>query len=278
MPVTIGDFATTRIESLFSVVYVVFNTIMNLTTQDDQVACFENAAAHLGAGGRFVVEVGLPQLQRSRQERRFIRSSTRALCGSASTSTTSPTRARLAPLREARRSLRALVDPVPLCLAFRARPDARLAGMTSRERWSGWRENPSRARAPSSCGLGEARLTARAVAPVVSSTLWRPAASGTAGRRRRRGARPSSARARTARPASPSRARSAGSAASSASRSAAASVFARLDEEAVEAVAHDVGNAADPGRDDRRAGRERLDRAHGRPFVHGGRRNASKSR
>jgi SAM-dependent methyltransferase len=62
--VTIGDFATTRVEGTFRVVYLVFNTIMNLMTQDEQVACFENAAAHLGSGGCFVIEVGVPDLQR----------------------------------------------------------------------------------------------------------------------------------------------------------------------------------------------------------------------
>ena len=62
--VTIGDLSTTSVEGPFSVVYVVFNTIMNLTTQAAQVACFRNAAAHLEPGGRFVVEVMLPQLQR----------------------------------------------------------------------------------------------------------------------------------------------------------------------------------------------------------------------
>jgi SAM-dependent methyltransferase len=61
---TIGDFATTRVEAAFSLVYLVYNTIENLTTQDEQVACFENAAAHLEPGGCFVVEVGTPQLQR----------------------------------------------------------------------------------------------------------------------------------------------------------------------------------------------------------------------
>ena len=45
--VTIGDFATTSVEGRFSVAYLVFNTIGNLTTQDEQVACFQNAAAHL---------------------------------------------------------------------------------------------------------------------------------------------------------------------------------------------------------------------------------------
>jgi SAM-dependent methyltransferase len=62
--VSIGDFATTRVDGTFSLVYLVFNTIMNLTTQAEQVACFGNAAAHLEPGGRFVIEVGIPDLRR----------------------------------------------------------------------------------------------------------------------------------------------------------------------------------------------------------------------
>jgi SAM-dependent methyltransferase len=62
--VTVGDFATTRIDGTFRVAYLVFNTIMNLTSQDEQVACFRNAAAHLELGGCFVVEVGVPDLRR----------------------------------------------------------------------------------------------------------------------------------------------------------------------------------------------------------------------
>src|SRR5712691_1078871 len=62
--VTIGDFATTRVDGEFSLVYLVFNTIFNLKTQDEQVACFENAARHLAAGGCFVVENTVPELQR----------------------------------------------------------------------------------------------------------------------------------------------------------------------------------------------------------------------
>jgi SAM-dependent methyltransferase len=61
--VTIGDFATTRVAGPFSLVYLVFNTIMNLTTQDAQVACFANAAAHLAPGGSFVIETGVPDLR-----------------------------------------------------------------------------------------------------------------------------------------------------------------------------------------------------------------------
>ncbi len=62
--VTIGDFATARVDAAFSVAYLVFNTIMNLTTQAAQVACFRNVAAHLQPGGRFVVEVMMPDLRR----------------------------------------------------------------------------------------------------------------------------------------------------------------------------------------------------------------------
>ena len=61
--VTIGDFATTRVDGTFSLAYLVFNTIMNLTTQDEQVACFENVAAHLEPGGCFVIEVLVPALR-----------------------------------------------------------------------------------------------------------------------------------------------------------------------------------------------------------------------
>ena len=64
IPVTIGDMATTRADGRFRLVYLVFNTIGNLTTQDQQVACFANAAAHLEPGGCFVVEVGVPDLRR----------------------------------------------------------------------------------------------------------------------------------------------------------------------------------------------------------------------
>jgi SAM-dependent methyltransferase len=59
-----GDMASTRLDGEFSLVYLVFNTIFNLTTQEGQVACFENAAAHLTGGGRFVIEARVPELQR----------------------------------------------------------------------------------------------------------------------------------------------------------------------------------------------------------------------
>jgi SAM-dependent methyltransferase len=62
--VTIGDFATTKVDGTFTLAYLVANTIANLTTQDEQVECFSNVAAHLEPGGCFVIEVYIPELRR----------------------------------------------------------------------------------------------------------------------------------------------------------------------------------------------------------------------
>jgi SAM-dependent methyltransferase len=72
LPVVVGDMAAERVPGEFGLVYLVFNTIGNLTTQDAQVRCFENAAAHLVPGGLFVVEVGVPDLQRLPRGERFV--------------------------------------------------------------------------------------------------------------------------------------------------------------------------------------------------------------
>jgi hypothetical protein len=63
VPVVVGDMAWARVPGEFALVYLVFNTIGNLCSQDEQVACFANAARHLAPGGRFVVEVGVPRLR-----------------------------------------------------------------------------------------------------------------------------------------------------------------------------------------------------------------------
>ena len=77
IPVTIGDMATTRVRSntddgSFGLVALVFNTITNLLTQAEQVACFRNAAAHLRPGGHFVIETGIPRIQHLPVGERFI--------------------------------------------------------------------------------------------------------------------------------------------------------------------------------------------------------------
>ncbi|MGW5200101.1 class I SAM-dependent DNA methyltransferase [Streptomyces spiralis] len=64
IPVVIGDMATTAAPGKYSLVYLVYNTISNLLTQDEQVQCFRNAARHLTPGGRFVIELWVPELRR----------------------------------------------------------------------------------------------------------------------------------------------------------------------------------------------------------------------
>jgi SAM-dependent methyltransferase len=69
---TIGDFATSRVDGTFRLAYLVYNTIMNLTTQAGQVACFRNVARHLEPCGSFVIEVSVPDLQRLPPGERFV--------------------------------------------------------------------------------------------------------------------------------------------------------------------------------------------------------------
>ena len=64
IPVVVGDMATAAAPGEFTLVYLVFNTISNLLTQAEQVACFRNAARHLPPGGRFVIELWVPELRR----------------------------------------------------------------------------------------------------------------------------------------------------------------------------------------------------------------------
>lgn len=63
IPVTVGDMTTTRLAGTFTVAYLVYNTINNLTTQEAQIACFRNVAGHLAPGGCFVIETGVPNLR-----------------------------------------------------------------------------------------------------------------------------------------------------------------------------------------------------------------------
>jgi hypothetical protein len=142
IPVAIGDFATTRAEGAFSLAYLVFNTINNLTTQDAQVACFENAAAHLKPGGHFVIEVGVPQLQRLPPGE-----SVRAF-------TLTPSHLGFDEFDVANQGLVShhyeLVDgawrahSVPFRYVWPSELDlmAELAGMHLRDRWSGWKREP----------------------------------------------------------------------------------------------------------------------------------------
>jgi len=140
--VTIGDFATTTVDGTFSVAYLVFNTILNLTTQAAQVACFRNVAAHLEPGGCFVVEVGVPGLQRLPPGETILAFHV------------SETRWGLDEYDVARQGLTShhfeIVDgrlerhSVPFRYTWPSELDlmAQLAGMRLRERWSEWKREP----------------------------------------------------------------------------------------------------------------------------------------
>jgi SAM-dependent methyltransferase len=143
IPVTIGDFATARAEGTFALAYVVFNTIGNLTTQDDQVACFENVAAHLEPGGCFVVEIGVPSLRRlppGETVRAFELSS--SYLGFDEFDVANQGLVSHHYRVEENGTLR--VVSMPFRYVWPAELDlmARIAGMTLRERWSGWRREP----------------------------------------------------------------------------------------------------------------------------------------
>ena len=64
LPVTVGDMATTAVPGSYTLVYLVWNSIGNLCTQEEQIACFANAARHLAPGGRFVIELWVPGIRR----------------------------------------------------------------------------------------------------------------------------------------------------------------------------------------------------------------------
>jgi hypothetical protein len=140
--VTIGDFATTTVEGTFSLAYLVFNTIMNLTTQDEQVACFRNVAAHLEPGGSFLIEVGVPSLRRlppGETVRAFHLSATRLGFDEFDVA-----RQGLISHHYSVVDGKLEVVSMPFRYVWPAELDlmARIAGMTLRERWSGWKREP----------------------------------------------------------------------------------------------------------------------------------------
>ena len=138
--VTIGDFATTTVDGTFSLAYLVFNTINNLTTQSEQVACFRNVAAHLEPGGCFVIEVMVPELQRlppGETVRPFDVSPSHLGFDEYDIANQGLISHHYWPLdgRQASTPFR-YVWPSELDLM------ALLAGMTLRGRWSGWKREP----------------------------------------------------------------------------------------------------------------------------------------
>ena len=140
--VTLGDFATTTLGRAFRLAYLARNTITNLTTQDEQVACFRNVAAHLEPGGVFVVENYIPALRRippGETTRVFTRT---------------PDHLGFEEYDLAEQiaishhywvidgELKTMSSPHRYLWPAELDLMARIAGMTLRERWAGWRRTP----------------------------------------------------------------------------------------------------------------------------------------
>jgi SAM-dependent methyltransferase len=140
--VTIGDFATTKVPRPFTLVYLVYNTISNLTTQEEQSECFRNAAAHLEPGGHFVIEVVVPDLQRlppGETVRAFKVTPTHLGFDQIDVATQTSISHHYF-MVDGR--LETFSSPFRYVWPSELDLMARLAGMTLRERWSDWKREP----------------------------------------------------------------------------------------------------------------------------------------
>ena len=145
----VGDMAATRVDGEFSLVYLVFNTIFNLVTQDGQVACFENAAAHLRPGGRFVIEARVPELQRLPLGQTVLpwRADPDGMSYYVYDTVTQHLSGRHYEFEDGN----VVSNPIEMRYVWPAELDlmARLAGMQLQDRWAGWRREPFTALSPS---------------------------------------------------------------------------------------------------------------------------------
>jgi SAM-dependent methyltransferase len=144
IPASIGDFAEVDVEGAFSLVYVVFNTLFALLSQEDQARCFSNVARRLREGGVFVIEAFVPDMTRWDQDQRVEAhhvDNDSVILGAS----------RHDPVEQRITSCQLLVSekgvkmyPVRLRYAWPSELDlmARLAGLRMRKRWGGWRREP----------------------------------------------------------------------------------------------------------------------------------------
>lgn len=144
LPVTIGDFADVAVEGAFDLVFLAFNTLFNLTSQEDQVRCFRNVARHLTEDGAFVLEAFVPNLAAfvDGQAVRVVHTADDATV--LETSQHDPVAQRVHYQYVELRPSGVRIHPIPMRYAWPGEIDlmARLAGLERRERWSGWDRSP----------------------------------------------------------------------------------------------------------------------------------------
>lgn len=168
--VTIGDFSSTKVDRRFSLAYLVYDTIENLTTQEAQVACFQNVAEHLEPTGCFVVEVEIPQLQRlppGETVRPFAVKPTRLGFDEIDIATQRFTSHHYL-ISEGKCD----VISMPYRYVWPAELDlmARMAGMVLRERWEDWTREPYTADSPSHISVWQ---KGPAPCPTATPLRWR---------------------------------------------------------------------------------------------------------
>lgn len=143
--VTVGDFADVPVEGSFRLIYVVFNTLSNLPTQEDQVRCFENVAAHLAGDGSFVVEAFHPgYLHRLRDHQYVDAEAVEVDRVRLDVARHDPTQQLLVKNHVSISGTGVRLDPIVLRYTWPAELDlmARIAGLRLKERWDGWNREP----------------------------------------------------------------------------------------------------------------------------------------
>jgi SAM-dependent methyltransferase len=142
IPVTIGDMATTRVDGTFTLAYLVFNTINNLTTQEAQVICFRNVAEHLAPGGCFVIETGIPPLRHlpPGQDIRGYRAGPGGIVSYSFDHASQQYRGHYVEFTDGAGEYRT----IPFRYVWPSELDlmAQLAGLRLRDRWGGWNREP----------------------------------------------------------------------------------------------------------------------------------------
>jgi SAM-dependent methyltransferase len=152
---TIGDMATTRVEGTFTVVYLVYNTINNLTTQTGQAACFRNAAEHLAPGGCFVIETAIPNLRYLPPGQDILgsRAGPERIVSYSFDHATQQYRGHYVEFTGGKGKYRT----IPFRYAWPSELDlmAQLAGLRLRDRWSDWDREPFTTDSPSHVSVWE---------------------------------------------------------------------------------------------------------------------------
>ncbi|MDJ0848803.1 MAG: class I SAM-dependent methyltransferase [Myxococcota bacterium] len=143
IPMTIGDFADVAVEGEFDLVFLVFNTLFNLTTQDDQVRCFQNVARRLRRGGAFVLEAFVPDFAGYVDDRAVRAANVEAESVTLEASVHDPVEQVVHYQYIAFSREGTTLYPLPMRYAWPSELDlmARLAGLELRDRWSDWKRS-----------------------------------------------------------------------------------------------------------------------------------------